>query len=501
MKFITIIFLFAIVEFGFSQQASNIDIVNLAYDAQNPNESLKLLRQAKSINTLPDTIKNKYYLSCGIAYGKLGIIDSSNYFLNKCIANAKEVKDDYSLMRAYNSKGVLLRIQGDHESSLDAFQMAEKVTERNTDDRFLKAKSDILGNIGGIFYQLKDYNAANSYSERGLQIARQYSDTSELAYGNLRLAIVAQAQDSLIKSLEYNKTASQFLEILGDFNTLAYVQSNLANIYKDQAEHDKALFHHKKAYEYAELLGDIETKAHSILSIGESYLQLDQLELASEFAMNGLQIAESKNFPIHSKNAHNLLFKIAEKQGDFKQALEEKKLAVSINDSLNAAEAIERLAEVETKYETEKKEAEIVRLSLENDLKDSKILAGGMVGSLVIIVLLVFFTLHTKRQKAEKEAQELQIEALKKRFMELHSSPAELAVDLDVQELNGKLHTPLTEREFDTLRHSLEGKTNSEISEKLFISISTVKFHLRNTYSKMGVGNRKEAFQYMLKTS
>ena len=90
---------------------------------------------------------------------------------------------------------------------------------------------------------------------------------------------------------------------------------------------------------------------------------------------------------------------------------------------------------------------------------------------------------------------------MKKRFMELHSSPAELAVDLDFAELNSKLNTPLTEREFDALRLSIEGKTNAEISEKLFISVSTVKFHLRNTYSKMGVGNRKEAFQYMLKTS
>ena len=93
------------------------------------------------------------------------------------------------------------------------------------------------------------------------------------------------------------------------------------------------------------------------------------------------------------------------------------------------------------------------------------------------------------------------MEALKKRFMELHSSPAELAVALEFNDLNEKLNTKLTEREFDALRLSLEGKTNVEIADKLFISVSTVKFHLRNTYSKMGVGNRKEAFQLMLKTS
>jgi DNA-binding CsgD family transcriptional regulator len=63
------------------------------------------------------------------------------------------------------------------------------------------------------------------------------------------------------------------------------------------------------------------------------------------------------------------------------------------------------------------------------------------------------------------------------------------------------LNTHLTGREFDALKLSLGGKTNVEIADALFISVSTVKFHLRNTYSKMGVGNRKEAFQLMLKSS
>ncbi|WP_051935917.1 response regulator transcription factor [Salegentibacter sp. Hel_I_6] len=37
-----------------------------------------------------------------------------------------------------------------------------------------------------------------------------------------------------------------------------------------------------------------------------------------------------------------------------------------------------------------------------------------------------------------------------------------------------------------------EGKTNKEIAEALFISLSTVKTHTSNIYSKLGVKNRKE---------
>ncbi len=490
-----------IANIALSHQASETQLVLQGYNAENPHESLALLRQVSDIENLTDTIKNKYYLSMGVAFGKLGQVDSASYFLDQCIRSAKISSDDYSLMRAYNSTGVLLRIQGDHEGSLTAFQQAEKVANSNKEDRFSKAKSDILGNIGGIFYQLRDYDAAWEYSNNGLKIARQYNDTSELAYGYLRLAIVAQAQDSLDRSLAYNQEASKYLGALGDLNTLSYVENNLGNIYKDQRAYEEALIHHLKAREYATQLGDVEAEAHTSLSIGESYYQLGRLDQARGYAVQGLAIANTSHFPIHSKNAHHLLFKIAEAQGNFQEALEEKKLAVAINDSLNAAEAQERLADVEVKYETEKKEAEITRLSLENDLKDFRILAGGISAALIIILLVVFFSLRSKKLKAEKEAQELQIEAMKKRYMELHSSPAELAVDLDFKDLNSKLHTPLTEREFDALRLSIEGKTNTEIGETLFISVSTVKFHLRNTYSKMGVGNRKEAFQYMLKTS
>jgi LuxR family maltose regulon positive regulatory protein len=35
--------------------------------------------------------------------------------------------------------------------------------------------------------------------------------------------------------------------------------------------------------------------------------------------------------------------------------------------------------------------------------------------------------------------------------------------------------------------------TNEEISEALFLSINTVKTHLRSAYRKLGVGSRREA--------
>jgi DNA-binding NarL/FixJ family response regulator len=54
----------------------------------------------------------------------------------------------------------------------------------------------------------------------------------------------------------------------------------------------------------------------------------------------------------------------------------------------------------------------------------------------------------------------------------------------------------LTEREVDIIRLVAEGNSNGQIGARLFVTEQTVKFHLTNTYRKIGVGNRTEAAMF-----
>ena len=51
----------------------------------------------------------------------------------------------------------------------------------------------------------------------------------------------------------------------------------------------------------------------------------------------------------------------------------------------------------------------------------------------------------------------------------------------------------LSKRELDVLSLIAQGLSNQEIAEELFISISTVKTHTSNIYSKLGTKNRAGA--------
>ncbi|MEO0455911.1 MAG: response regulator transcription factor [Cyanobacteria bacterium P01_A01_bin.114] len=57
----------------------------------------------------------------------------------------------------------------------------------------------------------------------------------------------------------------------------------------------------------------------------------------------------------------------------------------------------------------------------------------------------------------------------------------------------------LTERELDVIRLLTQGKSNQEIAKSLSISEGTVKFHINNILSKLGVSDRTQAVVTALK--
>lgn len=63
----------------------------------------------------------------------------------------------------------------------------------------------------------------------------------------------------------------------------------------------------------------------------------------------------------------------------------------------------------------------------------------------------------------------------------------------DLERINKKLPNPLSNREFEIIHDIYEGKTNQQLASKHFISINTVKTHIRHIYEKLNVDSRSDA--------
>ncbi len=60
-------------------------------------------------------------------------------------------------------------------------------------------------------------------------------------------------------------------------------------------------------------------------------------------------------------------------------------------------------------------------------------------------------------------------------------------------------YSPLTNREMEILKMVIEGTTYAEIADKLFISYSTVRTHVKNIFEKLQVHNKQEATQIAIR--
>jgi DNA-binding NarL/FixJ family response regulator len=70
---------------------------------------------------------------------------------------------------------------------------------------------------------------------------------------------------------------------------------------------------------------------------------------------------------------------------------------------------------------------------------------------------------------------------------------------LSLEKLNRHLLSPLSDREFELSQLLYDGITNTQIAEKLFISVNTVKTHLKNIYLKMDATSRVEVIKHLRK--
>ena len=65
--------------------------------------------------------------------------------------------------------------------------------------------------------------------------------------------------------------------------------------------------------------------------------------------------------------------------------------------------------------------------------------------------------------------------------------------ELKMEKINKHLLSPLTEREFTALQHIYNGKTNNQVASLMFVSVNTIKVHIKNAYLKLDTSSRTMA--------
>jgi two-component sensor histidine kinase len=201
---------------------------------------------------------------------------------------------------------------------------------------------------------------------------------------------------------------------------IAKLYNNISQVYNEYwKDYAKALEYLFKAADLNKSNNSISGLSYNYANISQAYRKLNKPVEALVYARKMLETALLLNRPERIRNAYSQMYEVFQFTNRSDSALYYYKLSDQLDDSLNNVAKTNEVSDLQTKYESGKKELEIRRLNIESIAKNKQIII--LVSALIIFALLTACMLWLY-QRIKKQRQEITNQSKKLEIMmkELH---------------------------------------------------------------------------------
>lgn len=350
----------------------------------------------------------------GSIYNRKSIFDTALIHYYKALNIREKLKQDVKVAGIYTNIATVLMRQSKFEDALAINFKSLKIFEKVGDE---VKQAITIGNIGNLYYELQQNKPAEQFYRKSLALARKTKHL--ISQGNALVNIggikfeTAVINDSIINSRELDSALFYFLEaetILLKLNAtynLSAAYNNIGRIYSIKKDYQNALSFFEKGLQARIVLEDK-------FGIGLSYLNLAETEkLLGNNSKNIIYLNKAtelflnlKNYP-NLKKAYGKLAEAYELKKDYVSSLKFHQLYSSYKDSIYNEENAKQMAEMQTKYEVEKKDLELEKNKAEIKIKEEQaFIKNIIIISIIILMLLVAITgfLFYRKKQVEQQA-------------------------------------------------------------------------------------------------
>ncbi len=306
--------------------------------------------------------KIKYKKGEGNGYASLGASryfqskypDAINFY-EKSLELRKSANDKTGTGGAFNNVAMVYHKQGNYTSAINYYLEALKIFESLGETE--KAAKTIQ-NIGVLYLELKNYQLSLKYGFKALAQWQKLNDNNQISisYNNIGnsysgMKNYKEAINCYHKALDIEKENRNNL-------TIGSVYFNLGSVYIDMKAYEKSADYIRKSISLCE---DSEDKADLALgysTLGFLYFETGKTAMAIEQYKKAAKVAESIGSKNNCRLAYHGLKNAYVTQKNYAEALKYSDLYDLIKDTLFSETSGKQIAEMQTKYETEKKEKE-----------------------------------------------------------------------------------------------------------------------------------------------
>lgn len=279
---------------------------------------------------------------------------------NTNLAHAVETKDSAAIGAVLNFIGNDYQELGQYDEAYYYFTQSHKIASTIHDSlRMVKS----LHNVGSVFKELSQYDIALQHFDIARRMGERIHDDDGLAYNLDEKADVYLRQKDYEKARQYLNEALKVIHGRGLSVIEHRTLTNYALLYAELGEPDSAIRYYDSAYalhkKYDNEFGVAET------DLGKSKVYLDQgkFKEAEALLIRASETAHQLNAHKLETESYELLSELAEKKGDFKNALRYYKQHKALEDSIFSQDMLQKLYQSQLRFATETKDSEIASLT------------------------------------------------------------------------------------------------------------------------------------------
>lgn len=416
------------------------------------------------------------YIYKGLNAQVLNDYDSAILYFNKAENEFKLLDDKNLYISAIANTANVLRDQNKYVEAIETYLKGLKEVEGT--DEYLSAK--IYSNMATTYKRMDDETNAIENYEKAYSIYQKIgneTDQATLLLNSARLYPLDLAIEKLIQ-------AKDIFEKKQYNNSLGKVLNQLGLCYKNKEEYPQAIHYFKESIS----LKKEKSKTSSLLNLADIYYTVGNYSKAKEYTNQANEIVLKYNYTRRLPNVYLLYSWIEEKEGNGIKALSFYKKYHSIQDSLLGIEKEKAIIELETKYQTEKKEQENLLLKKEKRNQQLKTYAAIALSLLAATITLLLFWQSRIRKKANTQLQQKNQEILhrtKNNLTMLSVFMKQEARRLENEE--AKAAVMEAENRLQTIA-MIDQKLNQQNNQAININeyLSELTDNLKNTFTKNG---------------
>lgn len=372
----------------------------------NHEEALQLFQKS---NDKIGVSESYYYI--GNMYRRTADYDKALEHLFKSLRIKDEINDKKGKAICLNYIGLVYHKLCKYHLALEHYYKSLNIRYEINDD---KGKAVVYNNIGNVYKRLNIIDKATEYYKKSLEIKRKANNNVGISTSLNNLGRIYKKQKRYDKALECYMESLSIKNKIRTKKGLSGLYNNIANVYRKLNDYDIANDYYSMSLKVSKETGNVYSHANTLNSQGLLYLEMKMYDKALNNFNRSLKTAKNIGSDGLTRKCYHSFSKYWSSKGDYEKSLEYYQQYSAYNDTIFKTGLGNKIAELQTKYETSQKENRIKELLNEKGIHELEInyhqkvqyyliVSIILACLLVAMIFIVFLNKTNTNKKLKKE--------------------------------------------------------------------------------------------------